>query len=51
VDDIEVVPSNSETVAVSRMKVGFSPRHEGVAVYENGVKRPAETTDHTGSNR
>ena len=51
VDDIEVVPWDPETVAVSRMKVGFSPRHEGVAVYANGVKRPDETTDHTGSNR
>ncbi len=51
VDDIEVVPWDAETVAVSRMKVGFSPRHEGVAIYENGVKRTDETPDSSGSNR
>jgi hypothetical protein len=51
VDDIEVSPWDSGTVAVARMNDGFSPRHEGVAIYDDGVKRPDETADHTGSNR
>lgn len=51
VDDIEVVPWDSGTVAVSRMNDGFSPRHQGVAIYDDGVQRPDETPGHTGSNR
>ncbi len=50
-EDMEVVPGDSGTVAVSRRNVGFSPRHEGVAIYDDGVKRPNETPGHTGSNR
>ncbi len=50
VEDIEVQPGNLEVVAVSRRNRGFSPKHEGVAIYDNGVQRPATTPDHTGSN-
>jgi DNA-binding beta-propeller fold protein YncE len=50
VDDIEAMPGSPGTVAVSRRNVGFSPRHEGVAIYDDGVKRTTETPGHTGSN-
>jgi uncharacterized repeat protein (TIGR01451 family) len=51
VEDMEVLPGDPEAIAVSRQNRGFSPRHEGVAIYERGVQRPAETPGHTGSNR
>ncbi len=51
VEDIETLPGNPNAVAISRMNNGFSPRHEGVAIYDNGVARPLTTQDHTGSNR
>lgn len=50
VEDIEVLPGNANAVAISRRNVGFSPKHEGVAIYVNGSKLPNETQDHTGSN-
>lgn len=50
-EDIETLPGNPNAVAVSRMNNGFSPRHEGVAIYDDGVQRPITTQDHTGSNR
>jgi len=50
VEDIEVLPGNPEAVAVSRKNLGVSPRHAGVAIYDNGVQRPDETARHTGSN-
>jgi DNA-binding beta-propeller fold protein YncE len=50
VEDMAVLPDNPNAVAVSRMNVGFSPRHGGVAIYDNGVKRTDETPRHTGSN-
>jgi DNA-binding beta-propeller fold protein YncE len=49
VDDMEAVPGQPGAVAVSRRNQGFSPRHEGVAIYDNGVQRPNETPGHTGS--
>ena len=49
-EDIAIDPSNSTTIAVSRRNLTSSPRHEGVAVYDNGVQRPTVTPDHTGSN-
>lgn len=51
VEDIEVMPGQANTIAVSRKNIGFSPRHEGVAIYDNGIERPTTTPDHTGSNR
>lgn len=50
VDDMEVLPDDASAVAVSLRRTGCSPRHGGVAVYDDGVKRPDVTADHTGSN-
>ena len=50
VDDIEVMPGSPLTIAVSRRNQGFSPRHEGVGIYDDGVVRPVQTPVHTGSN-
>ncbi|MDQ5837553.1 MAG: hypothetical protein M3379_12315, partial [Acidobacteriota bacterium] len=50
VEDMEVLPGNANAVAVARRNVGFSPKHEGVAVYDDGVQRPTTTPSHTGSN-
>lgn len=50
-EDIEVMPTQPTTIAVSRKNNGFSPRHEGVAIYDNNIMRPTTTPDHTGSNR
>lgn len=49
-EDIEVLPGDSAAVAVSLRNVGFSPKHEGVAVFRDGVQLPMKTPDHTGSN-
>ena len=37
VDDIEVMPGSPDTVAIAR------PEDNGVAIYDNGIKRPRET--------
>lgn len=50
VEDMEVVPGAPSSIAVSRMNNGFSPRHTGVAIYDDGVMRPTTTPGHTGSN-
>jgi hypothetical protein len=50
VEDMEVLPGNPEAVAVSRKNLGISPRHAGVAIYDNGIQRPVTTPRHTGSN-
>ncbi|MHC4692971.1 MAG: outer membrane protein assembly factor BamB family protein [Planctomycetota bacterium] len=50
VEDIDVQPGNSNVIAVSRYRKGISPRHDGVAIYDNGIRRPQKTGDHTGSN-
>ena len=50
-EDIEVQPGTRDVIAVSRRNVCCSPRHEGVAVYDNGVPRAATTASHTGANR
>ena len=50
-EDIAVVPNDAGTVAVSRRSGdGGSPRHRGVAMYDDGVKLQDETPEHTGSN-
>lgn len=51
VEDIEVMPGQSTTIAISRKNSGFTPRHESVVIYDNNVMRPTVTPDHTGSNR
>lgn len=50
VEDMEVAPGSPRTIAVSRKNLGISPRHAGVAIYDDGVQRPTETARHTGSN-
>jgi hypothetical protein len=52
VEDIEVQPGNPGVIAVSRYyQEGISPRHAGVAVYEDGVLRRLATPGHIGANR
>lgn len=43
VGDMEVVPGSNTALAVSRMTPNISPGFAGVAVYDDGVKRPNET--------
>lgn len=49
--DIEVMPGNANTIAVSRRRPNVSPTHGGVAIYDGNVMRPTTTPDHTGSNK
>lgn len=49
-EDLDVMPGNPNVIAVSRKNTGYSPRHEGVAIYDNGVMRSTTTPGHTGSN-
>jgi len=49
-EDMVALKGNPNAVAISRRNTGCSPRHEGVAIYDNGVPRPNSTPDHTGSN-
>jgi len=49
VDDIAVMPGHVDTIAVART-IPASPRHAGVAIFDNGVQRPVTTPGHTGSN-
>ena len=50
VEDMEVQPGNASVLAISRRNKVVTPRHSGVAVYEDGVQRRVETPGHTGSN-
>ena len=50
VEDMAVLPGVPHAVAVSRRYSGVSPRHAGVAIYDNGVQRPTATPGHTGAN-
>jgi hypothetical protein len=50
VDDFAVVPGQPDSVAIARKYLSVSPRHAGVAIYDNGVPRPTTTATHTGSN-
>lgn len=49
-EDIEVRPGCPDDIAVSLALSGVSPRHGGVALFNNGVRRPNLTQGHTGSN-
>lgn len=51
VEQMVVLPGTTDAVAIALQRPGFSPRHDGVAIYDNGVKRFRKTQDHTGSNR
>jgi DNA-binding beta-propeller fold protein YncE len=50
-EDMVVIPGSNTALAVSRFFQGVSPRHAGVAIYDNGVRRANTTQTHTGSNR
>jgi len=50
-EDIEVLPGSPRSIAVSRRNRGFSPRHEGVAIFDDDVQRSSTTPGHTGANR
>lgn len=50
VEDMVVLAGDAHAVAISRRNDGCSPRHEGVAIYDDGVMRPDTTPGHTGSN-
>jgi hypothetical protein len=43
VDDMATFPGNPNLVAVSRRNYCCSPRHEGVALYDNGLQLPNVT--------
>jgi hypothetical protein len=49
-EDMVVLQGNPHTVAISLANAGCSPRHEGVAIYDDGVRRLTSTPGHTGSN-
>lgn len=49
-EDIEVLPGQPQSIAVSMYRQAVSPRHSGVAIVDSGVLRPNVTQDHTGSN-
>lgn len=46
-----VLPGSPDTVAISTHRIGVSPSFAGVAVFDSGVIRSAETPGHTGSSR
>lgn len=50
VEQIQTVRNSSGAVVISRRNSCCSPRHEGVAVYDEGVKRSTNTPGHSGSN-
>lgn len=50
-EDLVVLPGLSHTLAVSVRNTCCSPRHMGVAIYDDGVRRTQMTQGHTGSDR
>ena len=50
VEEMETMPGNAAALAVSEMNPNSSPRHLGVCLYVDGVKRSRCTPGHTGSN-
>lgn len=50
-EDLAPLPGSETSVAVSLMRLGITPKHDGVAIFDSGVQRPTMTGDHTGSNR
>ena len=50
-EDLVVLPGLPQTLAVSRRNTCCSPRHEGVAIYDDGTRRSLTTQGHTGSDR
>lgn len=50
-EDIAVIPGSPHSIVASTIRPGVSPRHGGVFVYDDGVRRANGTQAHTGSNR
>ncbi len=50
VDDMCTVAGQPNLLVVSQYRTSVSPRHNGVAAYDNGVVLANITQDHTGSN-
>ncbi len=50
-EDLVVLPGVSRTLAVSIRNTCCSPRHMGVAIYDDGTRRSQMTQGHTGSDR
>jgi hypothetical protein len=50
-EDLAVVPGNAHRVVVALRNLCCSPRHEGVALFVDGVRAPVATPGHLGSNR
>lgn len=50
VGDMKVMPNRAGTVAVSLRSTCCTPRYEGVAIYDDGVRRPRTEEGHTGPN-
>lgn len=50
VEEMEVVPGQTGSLVIAHMNPGLSPRHLGLFVYDNGVRRPQSTPGHTRSN-
>ena len=50
-EEIVPVAGQPNTVIVSQYRTNTIPRHNGVAVYDNGVIRPNKTRDSSGNNR
>jgi trimeric autotransporter adhesin len=50
-DDIAVMPGQPRTVAISIHDPLTSPSLKGVAIYDDGVARPATSPGHTGADR
>jgi trimeric autotransporter adhesin len=48
--EMRVVPGQAGTVVVSMANTCCSPSHEGVAVWDDGVRRARSTPDHIGPN-
>lgn len=50
VEEMAVFPDAPESVAISRKNKGYSPRHEGVVIFDNDKMRPKTSPGHTGAN-
>lgn len=50
VEEMHVMPGRPGTLAIALRNTCCSPRHEGVALYDDGVRRTRATQGHTGSN-
>ncbi|MGZ8493348.1 MAG: YncE family protein [Gemmatirosa sp.] len=54
VEDIEVLPGDGRTVVITHRRwnqPGFNSRHEGIAVYDDGERRPTQSLGTSGNNR